>query len=136
MRAWLKQDGPYRAFATQEFVFQIGALRFITSAVDSAMLKSPQRIDADLYATFANELWLAVSKVCEYQSRFHYHSVGGGMRQSFLNVQICVFDRFLTSWPVQTDPRLRTIRDKFQPWWHEWEEWMKANRPSWLDTNT
>jgi hypothetical protein len=133
LRAWLVQQGPFNRSGGQDFVFVNGALKFVTFAMEPKMLESIREFDKDIYEKFSTELWLAISRGCQFRSRFQYHPGAGGMRQSFMNVQISTFDRFLHMWPVQTDPCLKFIRSEIQPWWNEWQEWMQENRAPWTD---
>jgi hypothetical protein len=50
------------------------------------------------------------------------------MRQAFMNVEIGNFDRFLLTWPIQTDWMLRSIRTEVKPWWEEWREWVQKKQ--------
>jgi hypothetical protein len=104
------------------------AAGLITSALDDQSLRAIRATDPGLYREFSIDLWSALSQRCKFEDRFQYHPGGGGMRQAFMNVEIANFDRFLITWPIQTDFMLASIRTDVGPWWEEWRKWIEKKQ--------
>ena len=128
LRAWLTHEKPSALARGKDVTVIIRAFRLITSALDDQSLRAIRTTDPDLYREFSIDLWSALSQRCKFEDRFQYHPGGGGMRQAFMNVEIANFDRFLLTWPIQTDWILAPIRTEVKPWWEEWREWIQKKQ--------